>query len=547
MPEHSTQAVSFEAVNFTTTNSTAKPMVTAALDTDLETVHRRLKNSLFTPSYSSSRQPRPRSLLKNATSAILSVVEPSIVKIMMRGVVYNPMQAWQAPHMISAIGSGFVVNTAKGLRIITNAHVVYGHVKVQVRLSLDEKWYDAVVELEGHECDLAMLTVQDNTFWQQAKPIEMGEMPAINQKLNILGFPMGGSEISVTEGVVSRYGFQSYAYGGAELLTIQIDAPMNHGNSGGAAIVNNKLVGVPHQKSLFGEALGYMIPVTVLKHFLKDAETDNYRGIPQSPFLLSDFQQLPTAVRSYHGMRADQTGILLNCIKPGTKAALVLEKNDILLSIDGYPVRNDGTVLWNDRPVKCIQVIQLHYVGDKIPLKILRNHQEKDVELELEEGLHQKVKKRMKEDGGAPSYYICSGLVFQELTWNYWSSLSMHVGQFQLPLLWSLAISSLDINKTPIILGRALPTAITEGYEGLFGSVIQKINGQDINSLKDVIKACEKNAEDFHTILLESQKEIWIPNIKDPAVHQEILDKYKIPCDRSKDLSPLTRPLRARF
>jgi len=490
-----------------------------------------LQSLMITPSFSRI-QARPMLSINN-TFAKMTGIEPSVVQIRIRGVVHNSLLPWQAPSLFGAMGSGFIVKTAKGLRIITNAHVVHNYVLVQVRLSLKAEWYNARVEIEGHECDLAMLSVEAPTFWQQAKPLEIGEIPGLNENINVVGFPMGGTEMTVTKGITSRWEFNVQAHGGAELLNVQIDASINSGNSGGPVIINHQVVGVAHQKNPYGEGQGYMIPATTLKHFIKQAEAgpEHYKGFPYFPITLQPM--VHSALRSHYGLKTGQSGVLISEIKANTTVATVLEKNDILLSIDNCPINNDGTVIWHDRRVSYMQLIHEHFVGEKISLKVLRNKEEKNLELILEEGLHQRVKKQMKEGGGAPSYYICSGLVLQELTWHYWRSLFNQSGQLALDLL-----ANLVADKTLIVLGRVLPSCTTEGYEHLFGLIIKEINGKKINCLKEAIDALEGNTEDEHLFLLQNNLPLPIKNLKDPVAQQEMLDKYSIPCDRSQDLKP---------
>ncbi len=60
----------------------------------------------------------------------------------------------------------------------------------------------------AHECDLALLTVHDDTFWQGEQgpmlPLELGEVPALQEAVLVCGFPTGGDNSSITSGVVSR-------------------------------------------------------------------------------------------------------------------------------------------------------------------------------------------------------------------------------------------------------------------------------------------------------------------------------------------------------
>ena len=74
------------------------------------------------------------------------------------------------------------------------------------------------------ECDIAMLTVDDEEFWGQLEPVTFDGLPALQDQVTVVGFPIGGDTMSVSSGVVSRIEVTSYVHGASELLGIQIDA-----------------------------------------------------------------------------------------------------------------------------------------------------------------------------------------------------------------------------------------------------------------------------------------------------------------------------------
>lgn len=72
-------------------------------------------------------------------------------------------------------------------------------------------------------CDFAaMLTVDDDEFWEGVSPVEFGELPALQDAVTVVGYPIGGDTISVTSGVVSRIEILSYVHGSTELLGLQV-------------------------------------------------------------------------------------------------------------------------------------------------------------------------------------------------------------------------------------------------------------------------------------------------------------------------------------
>ena len=111
----------------------------------------------------------------------------------------------------------------------------------------DTKRYEAKILSICHDCDLALITVKDKDFFKDTNSLEIGELPKLEQKVDVYGFPEGGETLSVTSGVISRIENQVYVHSGKSLLAIQIDAAINPGNSGGPAVSDGKVVGVVMQ------------------------------------------------------------------------------------------------------------------------------------------------------------------------------------------------------------------------------------------------------------------------------------------------------------
>lgn len=86
------------------------------------------------------------------------------------------------------IDVGFVIS---GNKILTNAHVVADHTFVQVRKHGSPAKYTAKVQAVGHECDLAILEIDSKKFWEDMKPLDLGDVPALNETVHVVGYPRG--------------------------------------------------------------------------------------------------------------------------------------------------------------------------------------------------------------------------------------------------------------------------------------------------------------------------------------------------------------------
>lgn len=84
--------------------------------------------------------------------------------------------------------TGFVI---AGRRIITNAHVVADHTFVLVRKHGSPNKYRAQVQAIGHECDLAILVVENDEFWEGMTSLELGDIPFLQEAVAVVGYPQG--------------------------------------------------------------------------------------------------------------------------------------------------------------------------------------------------------------------------------------------------------------------------------------------------------------------------------------------------------------------
>lgn len=78
-----------------------------------------------------------------------------------------------------------------GRRIVTNAHVVSDHTFVLVRKHGSPTKYKAEVQAVGHECDLALLTVDSKEFWDGMNFLELGDIPYLQEAVAVVGYPQG--------------------------------------------------------------------------------------------------------------------------------------------------------------------------------------------------------------------------------------------------------------------------------------------------------------------------------------------------------------------
>ncbi|VFQ92670.1 unnamed protein product [Cuscuta campestris] len=356
------------------------------------------------------------SLRKSNFSEAYSAIElalDSVVKIFTLSSSPNYFLPWVNKVDRESTGSGFVI---PGKRILTNAHVVADHIFVLVRKHGSSTKYKAEVQAVGHECDLAILVVEDEKFWEDTNPLELGDIPFLQEAVAVIGYPQGGDNISVTKGVVSRVEPTQYVHGASQLLAIQIDAAINPGNSGGPAIMGDKVVGVAFQNLSGAENIGYIIPVPVIRHFIAGVEeSGNYVGFCSMGLSCQPVKNVH--LRNYFRMGPECTGVLVTKINPLSDAYRVLKIDDIILSFDGVPIANDGTITFrNNERITFDHLVSMKKPNETAEVRVLRNGEELQFCIKL---FPLKPLVPVHQFDRLPSYYIFAGLVFTPLTQPY--------------------------------------------------------------------------------------------------------------------------------
>jgi serine protease Do len=184
------------------------------------------------------------------------------------------------------LGSGFFIN-ADGY-LITDFHVIQGETEISVEVyhredgQLDRDTYKQVRIVAINKFhDLALLHIEDKGA-PKFKYVTLGSSDALNvgDSVFAIGSPLG-LERTVTQGIIST---KTRELEGE--LYLQTTAQINPGNSGGPLFnLAGEVVGVTNMKIMFGEGLGFAIPVELVKSFLdhRDAfaySTDN----PNNPY-----------------------------------------------------------------------------------------------------------------------------------------------------------------------------------------------------------------------------------------------------------------------
>jgi serine protease Do len=232
-----------------------------------------------------------------------------------------------------ALGSGFLIDPSG--YIVTNNHVVGEAAKVQVILQNGQK-YTAHIVGRDPRTDLAVLKIKAD---EPLPYVSFGDSSAaqVGDWVVAVGNPFGLGG-TVTTGIISARGRDIHSGQFDDFL--QIDAPINRGNSGGPTFnLNGQVIGIntaiysPNGGSV---GIGFAIPSNAAKRIVAQLEA---HGKVSRGWLGVQIQQVTPAIAASLGLKQEH-GALVAVVTPDSPGARAgLKQGDVILSFDGTEVK----------------------------------------------------------------------------------------------------------------------------------------------------------------------------------------------------------------
>lgn len=471
----------------------------------------------------------------------IKYLQTSIVNIEVHSFQYSYEIPWNPPNIRSSGGSGFIIAINNKKYILTNAHVVSSAFQIRVKRQGQYQFFYAKVLYIAHDCDLALLDIDDklnppDVFYKDVIPLEIGDVPELNSPVYVIGFPIGGEKISITQGIVSRIDMDTYSHSGVDShLVIQVDAAINPGNSGGPAIQNGKVIGVAFQILRSGENLGYLIPPPVIKKFLKDITIDGkYDGYIELGILyqttenvmMKKILELPEEYKNH--------GVYIYDILPDASAEGWIKKGDILIEIQGYKVKDTGDIFYKGEYINLIEIIDNLEQGELIRVKVLRNKEIKDLVFPAK--ITRMLDFQRKNYDHPPEFILYGGLLFQPLTsdlMSNYSSIWLERNRSEILFYYFYAIQNRTTlnNRQKIILTKTLLNSIKNYAKTFEHSIVSKINGKDVYNMYQFLKLLQEIQRNNSTLILEFEGKkmplvLEIDKLKE--IHKQIIRQYNL-------------------
>ncbi len=448
----------------------------------------------------------------------------SVVRIEVATQVPNYSEPWKAGRFSGGIGSGFLIGPNL---FLTNAHVVSNARRLLITMHGAARKHPARILHIAHDCDLALLEVEDFTPFEQLHHFQLGGVPKLESQVRVIGYPVGGNRISVTRGVVSRIDFNTYSHSRADQhLVVQIDAAINPGNSGGPVLQEGKVVGVAFQGLRSADNTGYMIPIPVVRRFLTDIEDGKYDKYVDLG--ISDFPMFNPAMQKKFGLSPTSPGVLVAAVTPDGPCDGVLQKNDILTAINNNAVDAAGNILIDGEKVNMNEIVERKFSGDEVKLSIIRQGKAMDVICTLKPfppsqmyAIQYDVK---------PRYTTFAGLVLQPLDRNLYAAHDLSNTRVRRLFTHYLDDAIFKERQDIVILTRVLSDPVNTHFDSHVGTALESINDVKVTSLTHAHELLHpQNPPDFFVIKCEGiERPIVIPGDKADAASQRTQQNYGI-------------------
>ena len=383
-----------------------------------------------------------------------------------RGLFGNRSQQQPREELQRALGSGVIVS-ADGY-ILTNHHVVDGAENIKIDMN-DGRTLEAKLIGSDPPSDLALLKVNASglTFMTpgDSDKVRVGDVALA------IGNPLGIGQ-TVTMGIISAKGRATAGPGSGSFEDfLQTDAPINHGNSGGALINTlGELIGINSQ-ILPGEnggniGIGFAIPSNMAKTVM-DQLVKN--GKVRRGQLGVSVTRVTSDLAAGLGM-PEAKGVIVNSVLAGSGAERAgVRQGDVITAINDAPVSD--TNAFRNR-------VAGNGPGSEVTLTVLRDNKEQKIRATLGEFTEEAAREQNQNEGGPSSRSGGGklGISVEPLTPDVAQELQLKPGTT------GVVVNSVD----PA--GPAVEAGIQRG------DVIQEVNRQPIKSADDLRAAIEKSA-----------------------------------------------------
>ena len=419
-----------------------------------------------------------------------------VVSVRVTGQDWNWRAPWEKQSPWTRTVTGLVV---PGHRILAASTAFGNPLLVEAQKLGSEARTVARVELVDHEGPLALIAVDDPGFWEGLAPLALDARAPGEGDVQVLRWQRTGL-LDSYPGTLRQVRSGRHGLSQTSLLTIDVASSAEGLGESEVVIVKGRVAGLVTGRS----ADTYQaIAAPVLAQFLAGAAQGDWRSFARAGIAWQDLTN--PALRESLGLTPGETGIRLTRVLPHGSAGAVLKPGDVVLELGGAKLDPTG---YYEHPLYGRMLFALLFSdgrrpGDTMPVKVLRDGQRLDLQLQLRAMGPEQDRVPPYVYGRGPDYLIKGGLVFQELTRPYLASWGDWSRRAPPRLLVAIDREPDEVGAEPrriVLLSSVLPDPANLGYQELRDLIVERVNGRSVANLAELRQAFGAALAGFHVI-----------------------------------------------
>lgn len=467
-----------------------------------------------------------------AAAPIGGPFEPSILRVRVTRQSHDAIRPWQkqAPEQVGGLG---VVLSPD--RILVPGGLLSNATLVEIERIGDGSRCEAVVECVDYAANLGLIRPRDEDFARTLKPVRLRELARRGDRVSAVQFEANGTP-RTSEGTITAAEVGPTPGARGNFLVYRVSIDLELGNTG--------ITPFFRRGRLIGLMVGYdsnqrtaiLIPSPVIRHFLDDLATGNYRGFPVAGFLTATIRD--PQFRRYLGMADGDPGVYVAQVLPGGPAAEAgLQAGDVLVRLDRFPIDRHGQYVDPDYgPLALSHLVSTRrQVGDELKAKVLRDGEMVDLTMRLDRMPADQHPVPPYEIDRPPRFAIVGGFVFQQLTgqlFAVWGDDWRNKAPRRLTRIEREQWETHQPGEQVVVLTRALPTPENIGFESLTFLPVETVNGKAIRSLRELAEAVrDAGPIEYHLVQFSvpDAPDLVIPAATLAQADRFVRERYGIP------------------
>jgi hypothetical protein len=465
-----------------------------------------------------------------------SPLEASIVTLEITAKEYDYLQPWTKP--TRAVRKHALVMGER--RLVTTAQNLPDRTLVRAQKGGRGRWFNAEVQWLDYHANVAVVTVADAAFWNGLNPVELAAKVPKKPDYEIFRWRDGNLE-------ARRADFSKFTVGDGSLSfspRIHLELNTEIGGLGWAepVVADGRVVGLTVAK---GGNVCTVMPAPFVTHVLEAQRDGKYPGLGFFDFVWQQGEN--PATLEHLRLEGEPRGAVVIDVPKAAKPDYAIQRLDILLEVDGFPVDMQGDYDDPDYGHLLLEGLatRRHFAGDRVPMKVWRGGKTVEVQYVLPKAEYSVDLLPMHSFDKEPEYLVAGGLVFQPLHQSYlrsWGEDWRRRAPFR--LVYFNSQGPTPERPSLVVLTQVLPDPYNLGYQEVRNLVVDKINGRAVADLAGVQAALREPKDGVHRIEFQpgdNLQRMLVDAATLGEATQRVLEQFGIPA-ASVIHSPAAKP-----